>query len=166
MKFIKNSMFCLVALIYLSSCHKGSGTVEIHLTDAPGDYKEVNVEIVEVKVKMEKGSGWTSLNTQQGIYNLLHLQNIDTLLAAGIVPAGAVQEVRLVLGSNNSVMLNDSSIHALAAPSAESSGLKIKVDKKVSDDDIATLLVDFDAKLSIHESGNGKYILNPVLKVK
>jgi hypothetical protein len=165
MKFIKKLTFYL-PLIYLTACHNGTGTIQIHLTDAPGDYKEVNVEIKEVRVKMEKGSGWKSLNTQQGIYNLIHLQNIDTLLATGLVPAGAVKEVRLVLGSNNSIMLNDNTIHPLEAPSAEYSGLKIKVHKKIADDQIATLLVDFDAELSVVESGNGKYLLNPVLQLK
>jgi hypothetical protein len=165
MKCIKNLLFCL-AFIYLTACHNGTGTVQIHLTDAPGDYKEVNVEIKEVKVKMEKGSGWTSLNTQQRIYNLIHLKNIDTLLATGLVPAGVVNEVRLVLGSNNTIMLNDSTIHPLEAPSAEYSGLKIKVGKKIRDDQIATLLVDFDAELSVVQSGNGKYLLNPVLQLK
>jgi hypothetical protein len=158
-------IFGVIALFWLVSCKDGTGTINVHLTDAPGDYQEVNIDLHEVKVKMEKGSGWISLAANQRVYNLLALRNVDTLIATGSVPAGKIQEVRLILGSNNSIKLNDGSVHDLVTPSAEHSGFKIKINKKVDDDDPAKLLLDFDALLSVTEA-NGKYILNPTIVLK
>lgn len=137
----------------------------MYLTDAPGDYKEVNVDLREVKVKLKKGSGWETVPAQQGVYNLLALKNIDTLIATGVLPTGIIEEIRLVLGPNNTIKPNDDSVHPLITPSAEHSGFKIKLHKRIDNDDPANLTIDFDAELSIAES-NGEYRLLPVLQLK
>lgn len=154
-----------LALFCLISCKDGTGKINVHLTDAPGDYQEVNIDLKEVKVKMEKGSGWIDLAANKRVYNLLALRNVDTLIATGSVPAGRIKEVRLVLGNNNSIKLNDGTVHPLQTPSAEHSGFKIKINKKVDDDDPARLVLDFDALLSVTEA-SGKYILNPTIVLK
>jgi hypothetical protein len=110
-------------------------------------------------------TGWINLDTKSGIYNLLALQNgVDTLLAQGTVPADTLREIRFVLGSRNSIKIAADSF-PLTVPSGSSSGLKIKVDKKLNTN-LDSLLIDFDAALSIKQTGNGKYMLMPVLKVK
>jgi hypothetical protein len=50
-------------------------------------------------------------------------------------------------------------------PSGSESGLKIKINKKL-EAAVETLIIDFDAALSIHEEGTGDYKLKPVLKIK
>lgn len=143
-----------------------STQLHIYLTDGPGDYQEVNVDILEVRVKTDDDtSQWLTLPTNAGVYNLLNFQNgLDTLIALGPVPPVILREVRFLLGPNNSVMI-DSVLYDLDTPSAEQSGLKIKVDKSLALG-LDSLTVDFDAAKSIVETGNGKYILKPVLKVK
>lgn len=79
-------------------------------------------------------------------------------LALGLIAFNACDK------DDNSVMV-DSVIHPLQTPSAQQSGLKIKIDKDL-DLDINTLTLDFDAEKSIVETGNGGYILKPVIKVK
>lgn len=145
---------------------KGSVTLNIRLTDGPGDYQQVNVDIQEVRIKSASDTAqWITLNTNAGIYNLLDFQNgVDTLLATGMVPSDVLKEVRFILGNDNSVMV-DSVIHPLTTPSAQQSGLKIKIDKSLNLD-INTLVLDFDAEQSIVETGNGGYILKPVIKIK
>jgi len=159
--------FGLIAFI---ACNKGdskdSVTLNIRLTDGPGDYQQVNVDIQEVRIKSANDTAqWITLNTNAGIYNLLDFQNgVDTLLATGMVPSDMLKEVRFILGDDNSVMV-DSVIHPLTTPSAQQSGLKIKIDKSLNLD-INTLVLDFDAEQSIVETGNGGYILKPVIKIK
>jgi len=158
----------LLSLGIIFSCKKESGnsTLNVRMTDAPADFTAVNVDLLEVRVNMRDDStGWITLPTIQGVYNLLNLQNgVDTLIATGSIPAGEVKEIRLVLGPNNSVV--DSGVtHNLTIPSGAESGLKIKVGKKVAASAINTLIVDFDALLSIKLEG-GSYKLKPVLKIK
>ncbi|HET9277454.1 MAG TPA: DUF4382 domain-containing protein, partial [Flavitalea sp.] len=65
---------------------------------------------------------------------------------------------------NNTIKVNDA-VFPLTVPSGSESGLKIKINKKLNAA-IETLIIDFDAALSIHEEGTGDYKLRPVLKIK
>ncbi len=92
--------------------------MEVRLTDSPGDYQEVNIDIQDVQVNPETSeSGWQSLNIKKGIYNLLNLANgLDTLLGIALLPVGHLSQIRLVLGTNNTLKMNDQII-ALTTPS-------------------------------------------------
>jgi hypothetical protein len=93
------------------------------------------------------------------------LQNgVDTLIGTGTFPEGTVKEIRLILGTENTIMV-DSTSYPLTIPSGAESGLKIKINKKL-DQETETLLVDFDAALSVKQEGTGNYKLRPVLKLK
>ena len=89
---------------------------------------------------------------------------MDTLLAVGTVPTNVLHEIRFVLGSNNSIVVNGIN-YPLTIPSGSESGLKIKVHKQLNGT-LDSLLIDFDANLSIHQTGQGNYMLKPVLKIK
>lgn len=141
--------------------------VQIWLTDAPGDYQEVNIEIQEVNVHVgddDKESGWRSLPVRKGIYNLLDLTNgLDTLLGEMELPAGKISQVRLVLGDNNTVKINGD-VFELSTPSAQQSGLKLQVHQTLSPGITYRVLLDFDVARSIVITGNGNYILKPVIR--
>ncbi len=173
MKKIALSLTLLTALtaIVFVACSKDSSdkstTLKVRMTDNPVNAEEVNVDIQQVMVKFrdDSASGWGNLNTQAGIYNLLGLQNgVDTLLAVGVIPTNTVKEIRFVLGSNNTIKVAGIT-YPLTIPSGSESGLKIKVNKQLNGT-LDSLLIDFDAALSIHQTGNGSYQLKPVLKVK
>ena len=157
-------------LISITACQKdnnnGTTNLQIHLTDNPFNATEVNVDLREVRVNLRDDStGWVILNTNAGVYNLLALQNgVDTLLATGTIPTGTLKEIRLVLGNDNSIKINNT-IYPLTIPSGSESGLKIKLNKKLNAS-LDSLLIDFDAALSISLTGNGEYKLKPVLKIK
>lgn len=159
-----------VAAIVLIACSKENTstntTLKIKLTDAPVNADEVNVDIQQVRVNFRNdSSGWVNLNTIAGVYDLLGLQNgVDTLLATGTIPSNSVKEIRFVLGASNSIKVNGI-VYPLTIPSGSESGLKIKVDKQCNGP-VDSLIIDFDAALSIHQTGNGDYKLKPVLKVK
>lgn len=169
---LRNSLPIVFALTFLTitACQKENKqeTTEfkVLLTDNPFNASEVNVDIREVKIKLhEDSTNWISLNTHAGIYNLLALQNgIDTVIAQGTIPVGILKEVRFVLGNDNSITI-DSVTYPLTIPSGSESGLKIKLNKNLNAS-LDSLLIDFDAALSIHQTGNGEYKLKPVLKIK
>lgn len=157
-------------LLAIASCQKDnkndSTHLKIKLTDNPYQASEVNVDIMEVNIKLNNDSaGWTRLETHAGIYNLLDLQNgIDTLLAQGVIPTGTLKEIRFVLGNENSIKIGDE-VYPLTIPSGAESGLKIKLNKTLNAS-LDSLLIDFDAALSILQEGTGDYKLKPVLKIK
>ncbi|MBL7743774.1 MAG: DUF4382 domain-containing protein [Chitinophagaceae bacterium] len=161
-------LFLLAAVFFGCQKEKSSGTtnLKIRLTDNPFNATEVNVDIREVRVNIHDDSaGWVRLNTNTGVYNLLELQNgIDTLLAQGIIPTGTLKEVRFVLGSDNSIMIGNT-LYPLTIPSGSESGLKIKLNKQLNAS-LDSLVIDFDAALSILQTGTGEYKLKPVLKIK
>lgn len=164
-----------VAATVIVACSKdksddaGSSTLKVRMTDAPAAWDEVNVDVQQVRVNFSDdtsgtGGGWVDLQTNAGIYDLLTLQNgVDTLIAQGTVPTGMVKEIRLVLGDANTIVVNGQE-YPLTIPSGGTSGLKIKVNKNLTSS-VDSLLIDFDAALSIKDEG-GSYKLRPVLKLK
>jgi hypothetical protein len=166
----------IAGTIGLISCQKNTGgsdnqgisTLNVRLTDAPTNFDEVNVDIVEVKVKFSDdttNTGWVTLATHPGIYNLLDYANgVDTLLATGAFPTQVIKEIRFVLGANNTIV-DGGIIYPLTIPSGSESGLKIKVNKKLQET-LETIIIDFDAALSVKKEGTGDYKLRPVLKIK
>ena len=163
------SALVIVLFVALSACKKDSGgesTLRVRLTDAPADYQEVNIDLKAINVKLSDDSAaWVALDAIPGIYNLLGLQNgVDTLIGTKTFSKSTVKEIRLVLGSNNTIKVNDA-VFPLTIPSGSESGLKIKINKKLAAS-IETLIIDFDAALSVHEEGTGDYKLRPVLKIK
>jgi Domain of unknown function (DUF4382) len=155
------------ASILLFACKKDAtnSTLHIRMTDAPVALEEVNIDLMQVNVKFSTDTtAWVALQTTPGIYNLLGLQNgVDTLIAQGTFPSNVVKEVRLVLGDRNSIR-SDGQTYPLTIPSGSESGLKIKVNKQLQAN-LETLLIDFDAALSIKQETEG-YKLCPVLRIK
>ena len=159
--------FLFAISISIIACKKSSKTVpvQILLTDNPTSYDEVNVHIMDIKIKMNnEDAGWTDIDAKDTTVNLLDLQDgITKLIANGDVPEGVLKEVGFILGSDNTIVVGGTS-HPLQTPSAEDSGLKIKIDKHL-EETLNTIVLDFDAALSIKEE-NGNYRLSPVIRWK
>lgn len=162
---------CILVASLLAGCKKDEGRegqMSVQMTDAPGDYAKVNVDIKSVFVHYASTDAWVELKSKAGVYNLLDFQNEVSVLITDTVtiPVGRINQMRLVLGSNNTIVLNDSSTFALSIPSGEQSGIKINVDADVIANQHTGLLIDFDAALSVHVTGNGQYMMQPVIKIK
>jgi Domain of unknown function (DUF4382) len=167
-KIVNVAMVALVAssgFFYTSCSNESTTRLEVRLTDSPGDFGEVNIDIQEVQVNTSTGnSGWVSLDIEAGVYNILKLTNgIDTLLGGVELPAGKVEQIRLVLGANNSVKVNGTT-HAMTTPSAQQSGLKLNLHADLVEGITYKILLDFDAARSIVVHGNGTYSLKPVIR--
>jgi hypothetical protein len=158
--------------IFMMACNSSndeqSATLHVKLTDAPADFEQVNIDIQGVQVHNSLGDqegGWTTLTLlETGVYNLLELSNgLDTLLAANELPAGKISQIRLILGSENTVMVGGE-LFPLSTPSAQQSGLKLNVNAQLKGGITYTILLDFDAALSVVEHGDGTYSLKPVIR--
>jgi hypothetical protein len=165
------SLFFIIPFL-LTSCNEMDNinnsdvsSIQFLLTDAPGNFQEVNIDIQAVEVIINDSI--IELETNQGIYNLLEFVNgKDTILVTDEIPSGMLSQIRLILGENNSVMV-DSVVYDIKTPSAQESGLKLNVHQDVSPGIAYTYIIDFDAAKSIVKTGKGnsKYILKPVIKV-
>jgi Domain of unknown function (DUF4382) len=163
---ITNALAGMVFLAAATGCSKKQQTqISIHLSSNPGNYDAVNVDIREVWVKLDKhNTGWFQLKTNQKIYNLLKFQKgLDTLLATGNLPQANIQEIRFVLGTENTIKVNNV-CHPLTIPSDGKSGLMIKTSRSLNADN-ERLTIDFDAAASINSDGKDAYKLIPVLKL-
>jgi Domain of unknown function (DUF4382) len=172
-KILLFSITLAISIVAFFSCKKTdtstTSTLQVRLTDAPTALDQVNVDIKEVLVKFSEDTvgndGWVALATNARVYNLLGLQNgVDTVLANGNFPNNIVKQIRFILGPNNTIKDNGV-VYPLTIPSGGESGLKIKVSKSLQAT-LETLIIDFDAALSVKKEGPGDYKLRPVLKIK
>lgn len=156
----------------------GSAKVNVYLVDAPASYDEVWIEVIAVRVKVDEDgknddmqhdedeSSWVEIiyDESQPI-NLLDLTGGNSeLLGSEDFPEGEIDQIRLILGENNYVIKNGERFE-MKTPSAQQSGLKIKVNENIEGGMTYDLVIDFDAAKSIVEAGNsGQLILKPVLR--
>lgn len=161
--------FLSILIVAIFGCDSDSknARLEVWLTDAPGDYQEVNVEIEGVQVHIGNGeqeSGWKSLDVDGGVYDLLELTNgLDTLLGAIELPPGQISQVRLKLGDDNTIRVGGK-VHPLSTPSGQQSGLKLQVHTVLAEGITYKILLDFDVARSVVHRGNETYSLKPVIR--
>lgn len=168
MKKINFILSIMMMGFLMNSCSNNDTTtsaypVAIKMTDAPGPYEKVFIDLQGVEITGSGGQTVT-LNVKKGIYNLLDLSNgVSTLIATDTLETSTVEQIRLILGTNNSVTVNSVS-YPLSTPSAEQTGLKLQVHQTLQQGILYTILLDFDANKSIVDLGNGGYKLKPVIR--
>jgi hypothetical protein len=145
----------------------GPGTLVVRLTDAPATYEAVNISVDSVRVHVESGdslNGWYTISRVHAMYNLLEYMNgKDTVIAEDTVPAGYYSQMRLYIGEGSHVR-KDGMTHPLVIPSGSQSGLKLNIQAPIAAGVKYVLLLDFDAGRSIVVTGNGRYMLKPVVR--
>jgi len=150
-----------------SEISSNKARLQVSLIDGPGNFDAVLIDVQDIKINYstDTSSGWQSLaNVKTGQYDLLKLVNDDdTVLASADISTGKIEQIRLVLGTENFVKVNGELIK-LETPSAQQSGLKLNIHQDVSAGILYKLLLDFDVAKSIHQTGNKKYMLKPVIR--
>lgn len=164
-----------------SGSANGTGTLRVALTDAPScGYDEVNVTVEKVRVHRSSSAtdtdpGWSEvvLSPAKRV-NLLDLTNgVLAELGQTELPAGTYTQMRLQLASNgstapyaNSVVPTGGTETPLDTPSAQQTGLKMNLNLTVAANELADLVLDFDACKSVVTRGaSGRYNLKPVVTV-
>ncbi|TYA60178.1 DUF4382 domain-containing protein [Formosa maritima] len=149
---------------------QGTSKISVRLADNPGDYDNVFVDVIDVMVKVNDDStgenGWQSAGPiNAGIYDLLELTGgLSVLLVNEFeVPSGTLNQIRLVLGEDNTIVI-DGETFPLNTPSAQQSGLKININEQLFPGYTYDILLDFNVDQSIVIAGNsGNINLKPVI---
>lgn len=162
----------------------GNARVNFYLVDAPGDFDEVWIEVLAIRVKADDDSmdddsqgndddddgnesDWIEIPYDEAspYVNLMDLTGENSLfIGSEDFPEGEIDQLRLVLGDDNYVV-KDGVRSELNTPSAQQSGLKIKVDEDIQGGMSYNLVIDFDVAKSIVVAGNsGNINLKPVLR--
>ncbi len=137
--------------------------LKVSMTDAPGDYDSVIINVKYVEVKTNNGT--YDYQYSKSI-NLLDLVNgKDTLLVDQSIPTGRISQIRLVLDENGNYIYKDGTRFDLETPSAQQSGLKLNLQQELLQGITYTVRLDFDVTKSIVESGSDKFILKPVIRI-
>jgi hypothetical protein len=164
-------MVAIVALFAACSDDEKSGNdndtarMSVKMVDAPGDYDAVFIDVQDVVIKYNGGQDEVSIGSvNAGVYDLLELTGgVSVLLVDDEIPAGRISQIRLILGENNSIVVNGET-HPLSTPSAQQSGLKIQVNETLEGGIFYEFILDFDVEKSIVAQGNGGYSLKPVIR--
>lgn len=180
------TILAITALVNLTACEKAttdqpdtpaaaSSTLELYLTDSPADYSAVWIDIQKIMIHLSGDTtsegGWQELTAlHSGKYNLLDLRNgVDTLLASEKVPEGRLTQIRLFLGTENSVVLKNGDSNTLFIPSGDVSFINLQVENFALQAGVPfELVLDFDVAHSVHEPArqdSGNYYINPVIRV-
>lgn len=163
-------LFAIASVFTGCSKDDPSARIIVTLTDSPGDFDAVNVDIEAIEVHRQMGnqeSGWISLgNINSGVYDLLELTNgTEVVLTDTEYPAGQISQMRLILGEHNTLETDGQTID-LTVPSGAESGLKLIVNENLIAGLTYTFKLDFDAARSVVKSGgSGSYNLKPVIRV-
>jgi hypothetical protein len=147
-----------------------TGTVRLRMTDAPGPFDAVSLVVTQVAIcrgetESDTSGGWEILSSTGGTYDLMQLRNgVFATLGQAMVPTGHYTQVRLKLGAGSTVTVGGET-YPLTVPSGMQSGYKLNGEFDVPADQLVDLALDFDAAHSIHQTGNGRWMLNPVCRV-
>jgi hypothetical protein len=184
------TLFVGLALVATSACggsstgpSGGSGTLTMMLKDSPyTDAKAVLVTFSEVSAhRADQTDGtWSRLpfaaSATARTCDLKKLQNAQDVLGTGSLTTGHYTQVRLVVSSaavyfDNAAAAGSACAPTIAAPDGRNAPLdipsgEVKLNREF---DIAssttTMLLDFDGDKSIRETGNGRYMMSPVISI-
>ena len=159
----------------IKSSTEGSGSFELRMTDAPGDYAGLDVEIESVEVYNEN-KGWITLSNESQFVNVLSLTNgtEKKLAIKSDAEAGVYSKVKLTFGERNELLVSSENEGQLGGASGSTlvnaelqfEGDKeviIEINEEISSSSNASVLLDFNVAQSIKEDGE-KYILEPSIR--
>jgi hypothetical protein len=136
--------------------------IEVRLTDAPGDFESVWVNIASVAI--EAGGDWVTLTEEPQRFDLLTLQNdVTAALGNAQLAPGMYGQLRLIVDTASVVVGGVES--PLQIASGAQTGIKINLDRAIEADTTYSLTLDFDAHKSVKTTGQG-FLMTPVILVK
>ncbi|MBP9152625.1 MAG: DUF4382 domain-containing protein [Flavobacteriales bacterium] len=156
----------VVSMVAFTSCDKNvkndgkEAGVTINMTDAPGDYAALNVEIERVDIYSES-SGWITLSSEAQMVNVLELTNgaQTTLASSSELEAGLYTQVAVYFGSNNSIQAQADGQFVELDLGAESM-IVIDIHEEISASSNTDILLDFNVAESV-VLVNGVFTLDP-----
>ena len=163
-----------------STTPSGSGTLNVRITDSPfSDARAFLVTFTEVSAN-RNDEGWQRLTFANGAStrtcDLKKLQGAQDVLGTGALPAGHYEQIRLEVSAATLYFETPSSGPACApsipAPGGRSAQVTIpsgvvRLNREfdLTNDNATTIVLDFDGDRSVHETGNGRFMMQPVIRV-
>ena len=151
--------------------------VEVHVAGADDDDDDDADEASdddksEGDKDKDDGAGWRTVAAKAGTFDLIALQNdVRKTLGTLDLPSGKITQIRLFLDPNgkNQVELTSGETCPLDLDAVPPTGVKINHPFKaldVEDSSKLTLVIDFDLKESLDQTGTCAFALKPVIKLK
>lgn len=153
--------------VMFTSCKDDSSSMtrfNVRMTDAPGEYDAVYISVKEVQVLTSEGTSVLEADLQEPFDILKYRMGKDILIASEDIPSGEIQEIRLILNETGNEVVIDGETFNMTTPSGQTSGVKLKVHDELISGVAYTMILDFDVASSIVETGNGKFVLKPVIR--
>jgi len=191
------TMLVAFALIFSACNKSGinaGSSLQVYLTDGPTDLAAVSLDIAKVEAKVDNDEKhrdndrhgdsdddkddkdkkkddfgeWVDLNVTPGVVNVLELRNgVEKLIAASSNIQGRVRKIRVTLGTNNSVTLENGEVKTLSLQNATENMIYIKLNDehrgRGNDNRTTAVRIDFDLGSSVVLL-NGNYYLRPVVR--
>jgi Domain of unknown function (DUF4382) len=134
----------------------------IYLTDHQTPvFDSVFIDLQRLEIKLEDDTlpngGWVNMNIRSGVYNILRFRNgLDTLFATGTLPTARLKKIKLVLGTQNSVMKNGQSFPLRVKDEDREVIANLSGDNfEITNTGTVLLWIDFDAGNSIQVDNSG-----------
>lgn len=167
-----------MAALSLAGCDSGAGNgpvFQLRMTDAPFPFDTADsaiVSIVRIELRQEDaGAPFVFFDGPATEYNLLDLRNgLDTTLGLATLPSSGYDQIRIIVGPDARVVMEDGTVYPLRVPSGSQTGIKINLpEAALEDSETVDLLVDFDVENSFVTLGppgspHG-FIFRPVLRI-
>jgi hypothetical protein len=139
------------------------GTVEFRVTDPPPpDMDHIWVTISNLAIH-KAGGRWTEITVEpeHQPFDLKAIEGIEQFLTSQVVDAGKYTQIRLNVSSVK-VVVNEEE-HEATVPSGK---IKIVRSFVVEDGGKTVLTLDFNGKKSVNVTGAGRYLFEPVIKLR
>jgi hypothetical protein len=170
----------------LAACSSNDSTgpdganLTVRLQDTPfADARAVLVTFSEVSAHRSGEGGFTPIPILSGTTRTCDLKQLVSstdVLGAGVLPAGHYTQIRITVTSATLYFDNTAPSPAcaggIAAPGGRSAAVtvpsgEIRLNRPfdVADGANTVITLDFDGDASIHQTGNGGYIMQPVVSV-
>jgi uncharacterized protein DUF4382 len=155
--------FALAGCGSSGSSSGATGTLSVRMVDAPmDDMAQVNVWVS--KCEASGPDGWKTIMSSDPPQkvNLLDIAQSPMQLGSAQVTAGHYNQIRLIV-TQAQLVKKDGTTADVTIPSGANTGIKLNVNADVPANTITGILLDFNAHVSFHETGNGVWVLNPVI---
>ncbi len=185
MRFLRLSIAILVGL-GLAACDNDetgpSSTVTVRITDSPfSDAQAVLVTFSELSARRSGQGEFTQIpfspESATRTCDLKRLQGVEDVLGAGPLAEGHYTQIRVTVTAATLYFDAASSsaspcAASIAPPSGASAAIEIPTSQvtidhefDVSNNAATNVTLDFEGEPSIQESGNGSFMLTPVISV-
>src|SRR5262245_42601050 len=188
---MRRSFFAVIASIGLgatlaaacgdsSTTPSGTATLNDRITDSPfSDARAFLVTFTEVSAN-RNDLGWQTLTFAGGASSrtcdLKKLQGAQDVLGTGALAPGHYEQIRLQVSMAmlffETVSSGPACAPSIAAPGGRSAAVTIpsgviRLNRTfaLKADNATTILLDFDGDKSVHETGNGRFMMQPVIQV-